>query len=357
MRGRCPWAQTRGRALSPGLLRKPKQASGFHFNSASIGAFLLFPQYSIHAKPVLTSVPEGAYADQGRILMKYRSYGVLGLFGLLFLLIISGSWYTIDQTQRGVLLRNGAFIEVEQPGLHVKLPIIESVYKIDIQTHTRTYGSGQDVMEAYSADQQPAHLRVSVTSHVAPDKAQEMYNRFAGDMEAAVSRLITPRMNQEVKVVFGQYTAQKAIGARGQLNVDAAKALVEAISYDPIFIIEGVQIEDIAFSSEYIRSVEARMQAEVEVQRQQQTLAQEKIKAEIAQATGRANSIRAEAQAQADAIVLRGDAEAKAIKARADALASNANLIALTQAENWNGQLPTTMVPNGAVPFLSVVGH
>src|SRR5215472_1307190 len=98
-------------------------------------------------------VPEGAYADQGRILMKYRSYGVLGLFGLLFLLIISGSWYTIDQTQRGVLLRNGAFIEVEQPGLHFKLPIIESVYKIDIQTHTRTYGSGQDVMEAYSADQ------------------------------------------------------------------------------------------------------------------------------------------------------------------------------------------------------------
>ena len=76
--------------------------------------------------------------------------------------------------------------------------------------------------------------------------------------------------------------AQRAIGARGQLNVDAAKALSDAIAYDPIFAIEGVQIEDIAFSNEYIRSVEARMQAEVEVQRQQQTLAQEKIKAEIA---------------------------------------------------------------------------
>ena len=142
------------------------------------------------------------------------------------------------------------------------------------------------------------------------------------------------------------------------MNVDAAKALTDAISYDPIFAIEGVQIEDIAFSSEYIRSVEARMQAEVEVQRQQQTLAQEK-KAEIAvtQATGRANSVRAEAQAQADAIVLKGNAEAQAIKAKADALASNANLIALTQAEKWNGQLPTTMVPNSAVPFLNVSGH
>ena len=147
------------------------------------------------------------------------------------------------RSQRGVLLRNGAFIEVEQPGLHFKLPLIESVYKIDVQTHSRTYGAAQETMEAYSADQQPAHLRVSVTFHVDPGKAQEIYNRFAGDMDAAVSRLITLRINQEVKVVFGQYTAQRAISARGQLNVDAAKALTEAIAYDPIFAIEGVQID------------------------------------------------------------------------------------------------------------------
>jgi hypothetical protein len=39
-------------------------------------------------------------------------------------------------------------------------------------------------------------------------------------------------------------------------------------------------------------------------------------------------------------------------------LASNSNLIALTQAERWNGQLPTTMVPGATVPFLNVTtGH
>lgn len=204
-----------------------------------------------------------------------------------------------------------------------------------------------------------ANLALSVTYHIAPDKVPEMYNRFGGDRDAAVSRLIQPRVYQEVKVVFGGYTAQKAITERGKLNLDAAKALTDAISYDPVFIIEGVQIEDIAFSPEYIRAVEQRMQAEIQVTQQEQQLRQEKIKAEIAvtQATGRVNSIRAEAQAQADAIVLKGDAEAKAIKARADALSSNANLVALTQAEKWNGQLPTTMVPNGAVPFLNISGR
>src|SRR6185312_7253599 len=147
-----------------------------------------------------------------------------------------------------------------------------------------------------------------------------------------------------VKVVFGQYTAQRAITARAQLNADAAKSLTEAIAYDPIFVVEGVQIEDIAFSPQYIQAVEARMQAEVAVQQQQQQLAQEKIKADIAvtQANGRANSVRAEAQAKA---------------ARAKALTDNPQIIELTKAERWNGVLPTTMVPGSTVPFLNMAGH
>jgi hypothetical protein len=49
---------------------------------------------------------------------------------------------------------------------------------------------------------------------------------------------------------------------------------------------------------------------------------------------------------------LRGDAEADAIKARAAALASNQNLVELTKAERWDGKLPTTIVPNSALPFI-----
>jgi regulator of protease activity HflC (stomatin/prohibitin superfamily) len=274
---------------------------------------------------------------------------LLGLFGLT---IFFGSWYTVDQTQRGVLLRNGALVEIVQPGLHFKWPLIESVYKIDMQTKNFEFQK----VNSYSADQQPADLKISVTLHVAPDKVAEMYSRFGGDETAAVSRLVTPHMNQEVKVVFGQYTAQRAITARGQLNADAAKALADAIAYDPVFVLEGVQIEDITFSADYIHSVEARMQAEVAVQQRQQELAQEKIKADIAvtQATGRANSVVAEAKAKADATVLAGNAEAAAIKAKGDALAANPRLVELIQAEKWNGSLPTTMVPGSAVPFLNV---
>jgi hypothetical protein len=75
----------------------------------------------------------------------------------------------------------------------------------------------------------------------------------------------------------------------------------------------------------------------------------------VTQATGRANSVRAEAQAQADATTLRGNAEASAIKAKGDALAANPNLVALIQAapkcsDPWE-------TPGGRNRFISKVGR
>jgi regulator of protease activity HflC (stomatin/prohibitin superfamily) len=299
---------------------------------------------------------------------------IASLIGVFVLTVLLGSWYTIDQTQRGVLLRNGAFVEVVQPGLHFKWPWIDAVVKVDMQTHTHTWTK----MESYSADQQPANLKVSVTLHVAADKVPDMYSRFRGDEKAAIDRIIAPHVAEKTKVVFGQYTAARAISARGQLNADSAKALTEAIAYDPVFVIESVQIEDISFSGDYIKSVEQRMQAEVEVQRLRQNLEREKVQAAIAvtQAQGRADAVRAEAQANADAIRFRGEAEGAAIKARGtgeasaievrgaadatairakgDALGQNPQLVPLIQAERWDGKLPVTMVPGGAVPMVGL---
>lgn len=294
--------------------------------------------------------------------MNLSRYGFVlaGLGIFIGMLVLFGSWYTIDQTQRGVLLRNGAYVETVQPGLRFKWPLIEQVYKIDMQTHTKTYGvdpkSGASVMEAYSADQQPAHLRVSVTLRIAPDKAKAMYERFGGDYEAAVQRIIAPHVFERVKVVFGQYTAQRAITARGQLNADTARAIADAISYDPVFLIESAQIENISFSSEYIKSVEQRMQAEVEVARFRQQLEREKVQAtiKVTQAQAQADSTLAVAKAEAEAITLRGAAEATAINARGKALAENSQLVSLVQAERWDGKLPVTMLPGGAVPMLNL---
>ncbi len=91
--------------------------------------------------------------------------------GLVVLVAILGSWYTVDQTERGVLLRNGAVIGTAQPGLGFKVPLIDGVEKISVKTSTYTW----DKMNSYSYDQQPADLKISVTLRASPDKVSDLY--------------------------------------------------------------------------------------------------------------------------------------------------------------------------------------
>jgi uncharacterized membrane protein YqiK len=74
----------------------------------------------------------------------------------------------------------------------------------------------------------------------------------------------------------------------------------------------------------------------------------------VIQAQAEADAQLARATAEAEATRIRGDAEAAAIRAKADALRDNAGLIALTQAERWDGKLPTTMIPGSTVPFMNM---
>ena len=291
-----------------------------------------------------------------------RGATAAAIAGVIVLLLVLGSWYTVDQTERGVLLRNGAVVGTAQPGLGFKVPVMDSVEKISVKTVTYTW----DKMNSYSYDQQPADLKISVTLRAAPEKVADLYAKF-GRLDAAVNQVVSPVVNQQVKVVFGRYTAVKAIQERGTLNSAIKDAITDTLKYDPMIIIESVQLENIEFSQNYLHSIEQRMLAEVEVQKLQQNAEREKVQAQITvtQATAKANAVRAEAQASADAlrlngearatnIKLTGEAEAAAIEARGKALGTNPNLVTLVQAERWNGVLPTTMVPGSAVPFVSV---
>lgn len=261
-----------------------------------------------------------------------------------------GSFYTVDQTERAVLLRNGAYVSTEQPGLHFKTPFIESVEKIYVTSKLARY----EKLEGYSHDQQASHYQISVNYQIKADKVAEVYSTY-GSEKNAVDRIVTPNVLKISKVVIGNFTAQTSIQDRGRLNSEILKSLEAATAGTPI-LITNANVEDIKFGAEYERSINHRMIAEVEVQTLTQNLAKEKVTAAItvtkAQAT--ADSTLATATAEAKATVLRGNAEAQAIEARAKALGTNPNLVGLVQAERWNGVLPTTMVPGGAVPMVSV---
>jgi regulator of protease activity HflC (stomatin/prohibitin superfamily) len=273
-----------------------------------------------------------------------------GVFAVLALAtILFGSWYTVSEGYRGVALRNGAVIGTSEPGLGFKMPIVDSIVDISVQNQAQLY---ENIL-AYSRDQQTAGMTISVNFRLPADQVEVIYREFGGQA-GIVSRLLDRQVLAEVKNVFGRFNAATAIQERERLNAEMQMAIQQAV-VGPI-IVESVQIENIDFSDAYEESIEARMLAEVEVQKVKQNAEREKVTAEITviKAQAEADAQVAQAAAQAEAIRLRGDAEAAAIKAKSEALKDNAGLIALTQAEKWDGKLPTTMIPEATVPFMDV---
>jgi regulator of protease activity HflC (stomatin/prohibitin superfamily) len=275
--------------------------------------------------------------------------GVLaaGAAFILFVMILFSTYFTIDQGERGVILHYGAIAGEAEPGLHFKLPFITSIEKISVQIQKESFArtaEGDARMQAYSRDQQPATIAMSVNYHVTD--ASAVYAQY-GSLAGMEARVINPKTYEQLKNVFGQFDAADAIQKRASLNAEVYAAIRTAVQ-GPV-VIDSVQIEDISFSQQYEAAVEARMQAIV---KQQQAEADKQKR--IIDADASAYEVKAAADAKAHQIEVQGAAEAGAIKARGDALRDNPGLPTLVAAEKWNGVLPTTMVPGNALPFLNL---
>jgi len=277
--------------------------------------------------------------------MKYST--IIGIVVLVGLIIISGSWFTVNQGDRAVILRFGRVIDKAEPGFHFKVPFIDTIKTISVRTkkiHNKT--------EVYSKDIQVAQIEMSLNYNINPANVIDIYSRYSTEYE---DRVVIPQIMAKSKDVFGQFNAVEVVRSREKIAAKITEELKEQFK-DTGIQIETTQIENIDYSKEYEHSVEERMKAEVEVEKVRQNLEREKLNAEMVRtkAKGEADAKVMSAEAEAQAIRLRGDAEASAIKAKATALAQNPSLVNLIQAERWNGELPTTMLPNGTVPIIGV---
>jgi regulator of protease activity HflC (stomatin/prohibitin superfamily) len=277
--------------------------------------------------------------------MRFRSVvsvSVSAVVGIVALVTIFSSFYTVDQGERAVVLRWGEAQSIAGPGGHFKIPFVQDVRKIKTRVQCVEW-SGAKKMQAYSKDQQPAELSLKVCYQPNTDDKSiiDLYSNYR-DVDGYASAIITPNALESTKAVFGNYDAVTSIQSRARLNTDIVAKLT---SLKGPVLIQSVQLQNVKFSNAYEDSVEDRMKAQVEVEKFAQNKEREQLQAEIKVI---------QAKATAEAIRQRGEAEAAAIKARGDALRENPNLVKLIAAEKWDGKLPATQVPGSAVPFIEI---
>ncbi|HEY9816849.1 MAG TPA: SPFH domain-containing protein [Candidatus Obscuribacterales bacterium] len=269
------------------------------------------------------------------------------IFGLF---LLGGTFYTVDQGERVVVLTNGKITSVADAGWHYKLPIIEDTVTVSTRTGVRVY----EALPTYSFDQQIATLRVSVNYRIDPTVVAGVYENYGGE-EGIVTRILDPKVREQTKNVFGLFSAIRAIQERGKLNAEINAAIAESVSARGL-IIESVQVENIDFEDGYEEAVEAAARAKANIEQAKSELlrveqeAQQKVKQAEAEATAK----KLQADADAYAVEANGKAQANAIEARGAALRNNPALVDLVTAERWDGVLPTTLVPGSALPFINV---
>ncbi|KGQ40193.1 SPFH domain-containing protein [Gallibacterium anatis] len=264
--------------------------------------------------------------------------------------------FSVDEGEIGLVTKYGEIVETKSAGLHWR-SWLEDDIKFSTREQKEVIGYFDDERDkitgisAYTRDAQTVTTALIITYKLTDPVA--VYKNYR-TTENMINQLVEPRSRQALEIVFSEYTAQKALENRAKLTTDITAQIREAVKGYPIEI-TAVQTV-IQFNKEYEKRVEESVQKNVAIQTAERELIIQQKQAEIVKVNAQAKADAEIIQAKADAekVRLAGEAEAAAIRAKGEALKENQQLVELTAAEKWNGILPTTMTPNGALPFIKI---
>ena len=251
-----------------------------------------------------------------------------GAFALLFILILlSSSFYTVKEGQRGIVTQFNKLASVEDPGLHMKIPFIQSVLMAEVRTL-----QANATASASTIDTQNVSTGVSLNYHLDPSKVGLIYSQTGLDVE---KKIIVPRIQEVVKAVIARYSAEQLLSKRDIVKTEINVQLTKMLSTYNI-ILEDVQITQFNFSEIYYDSIEKKQIAEQ------------------AALTAVNNTKRVTEEAKQAVEKAKGEAESIRIQTEAIKQNGGQEFIQLKAIEAWDGKLPTTMTSGAITPFINV---
>lgn len=273
----------------------------------------------------------------------------------------------IDEGEKGVVLTFGEISKTWDPGLHFKIPFIQSLKTYSTRVQKTKFGrdinderSNSPLLSAYSSDQQIIEsYSLSVTWAYDPMQIEKVYKYFGtASSDAVFTTVVSPTVIQTTKAILGQYTAQTIVQERTKLDAQIEESLKTELKDFPINVL-SVQFEDVNFSRRYEDMLEQTAQKKMEIEKANNELQRIQIESrqQVAQAEAQNQAIKLQADAKAYQIRVEAEAEADAIKMRAEALKSNPELVDLTIAEKWDGSVPQTVVAGegkSVVPLMNI---
>lgn len=238
---------------------------------------------------------------------------------VLAVIILASTCFTVVKAgHTGVVLTFGAVEnKVMGEGLNFKIPFVQNVVQMNNRTQkVETSGS------ASSKDLQIISYVVAVNFHVNDTSSASLYQDVGMDYGNVI---IVPAIQESIKAVTAQFTAEELITKRQTVGDQIKEALSEKINSYGITV-EIFNIVNFDFSEEFNAAVEAKQTA------QQQALKAEQDLARI--------------QVEAQQKVAQAEAEAESIKLVQEALSTSPDYVEYIKWNKWDGKLPTVMGGN-----------
>lgn len=255
-----------------------------------------------------------------------RALVIAGVIVVFLIILAMSSVTMINSGNVGVVSVFGAVKnEPLYKGLHTVVPFATTVTKMDTRTQ-----KVEAISAAASKDLQTISTTIVVNYHVVEDSAPNLYSTVGLNYENVV---IVPAIQESVKAVVAQYSAEELITKRQIVSNSISEKLSEKISPYGLFI-EVFNITNLDFSDSFNAAIEAKQTAQQQALKAQQDLNRIKIEAEQTVVN---------AKAQADATRAQADAEAYSIELIQKQLSQAEAYLEYQKIQKWDGQLPQVM--------------
>lgn len=257
------------------------------------------------------------------------------IFSALALLTLVGcNMATVEPGTVGVGVNWGELeSEAYQPGWHYTGWTEVTAVSTQVQT-TNANAS------AVTMDLQNVSTSVALNWNRDPAKVVYQFENYPN----IESDIISPAIQESVKAVTAQYSAEQLVTERGTVKDDIIALINERLN--PIGVtVDTINITDFSFSDQFNASIERKVEAEQNALRAEEELRLAEAEAAKAIAT---------AEGQKQAAILEAEGEAEALNIRGKALRSNPGVLELERVQAWNGIMPTTLITDGSGSTLLV---
>src|SRR5919107_4129590 len=276
------------------------------------------------------------------------------IIGIIIISVIAvSSVRIVDAGNRGILVQFGNVDTSNSldEGIHFVVPFRDNVVQIEVRT--------QKIVESAtsaSKDLQDVSTQVALNYHVNPDQAQVLYQQLGPDYS---NRVIIPAIQESVKQVTARFNAEELITNRETVKNQIEEQIKARLAPYNV-VVDALSITEFAFSPQFTRAVEAKVEAQQRALQAQNELRRIQIEAQQneAQAIGeqKANIARAEGIKQSN--VLQAEGEAQAITLIDEQLRNNPTYLEWLKATKWDGVLPLVTGGGsdgqGNTPFIDI---